>query len=92
MTKKRKRRRRFGVYEVYPAMIVLECRCGNRREIERTDEDTDDILDREASGWYTLLPGIAMCPRCRMAKGKFKTEHIGERIHGEDQDHLRMVA
>ena len=92
MAKRRRKvkfkRQRNGL-QVTAYMIGLVCyECNLTREIERTDEDVDQILDREAIGWYTVIGGIALCPRHVIESGtNLSPLHLSERIYGDPEKH-----
>ena len=61
--KRKFKRVRQGI-KVNGNQLTITCyECNLVKEFERNGEDTDQILDREAVGWYTLFSGIALCPR-----------------------------
>jgi len=91
--KKRKFKRQKNGLQVTATMIGLVCyQCNMTREIVRTDEDVDQILDREAIGWYTVIGGIALCPR-HVIESATNTSplHLTETIYGDPDAHRRRL-
>jgi hypothetical protein len=71
--------------------IILTCyECNIQRESLKNNRDTDEVLDVEAVGWYTLLSGISLCPQCRVKRGitQDNIHPLTETIFG-DQDARR---
>lgn len=90
---KRKRRPRGGKCTVDKTSIKLECWCGAVHIIDRpAGEDTDDILDRGAQGWWTSIRGGAMCPRHvreRLYQG-VKMTMPGMKVHGPLGEEIKV--
>lgn len=88
--KRKFKHQRIGL-KVSADTIGLICyQCNRTKEIERTDEDVDQILDREADGWYTMIGGIALCPRHVIESGTDSTPlHLTETIYGDPDKRRR---
>ena len=85
MKKKRKKRMRFGKWDVTDDLIRLECFCGASREIAREEgRDSDEVLNERAFGWYTSSIGICMCPRrtIEQSTGRIDALDVTESIAG----------
>jgi hypothetical protein len=89
------KRKRRGL-EVEHYLIRLTCyQCNLTKEIVRQNgEDPDVALDREAKGWYTILDGIALCPRHVIESGTNLRPlyPLSEKIHGDSQAHADALA
>ncbi len=67
--KKRLKRAKRGL-KVSNDTITLTCyTCNLQKVVVRTEDAIDAALDREAAGWYTILDGIALCPRHAIESG-----------------------
>jgi len=97
MAKRRRRKTKFKRQKtglkVTDNVIGLVCyECNLTKEIERTNEDVDQTLDREAIGWYTVIGGIALCPKHVIESGTDTTSlHLTERIYGDPEKHRRRL-
>lgn len=61
--------RRIGL-EIDGHEVRLHCgECGFIKNMLRKIANIDDLLDREAEGWYTVLAGTALCPNCTIKRG-----------------------
>lgn len=88
--KKRKKRARQGLRRE-PNQICLTCYdCDHQVVVEcKSDDDTDQILDIKAPGWYTILHGVAFCPRhtIERALNRRPLYPLTERIYGDPAEH-----
>jgi len=78
---KRKRKPQMGKTQITAGEVILVCRCGTQKTIERQErEDVGLLLDREAKGWYTNISGICLCPNCTYAQGTIPP-HFSGKVH-----------
>jgi hypothetical protein len=84
------KRKRQG-YEKEYDLVRLTCfECNLDKEVRlQNGEDPDHALDREAVGWYTILDGIALCPRHTIERGTNLRPlyPLHEKIYGDPDAH-----
>jgi hypothetical protein len=81
--------------ELVGNLIILTCyQCNAVREFRRDGRDTDEVLDLEAPGWYTLVGGIALCPKDVAQKGitQASLNPYSECIHGDPVARQQAIA
>lgn len=93
--KKRSFRRERRGLKLVGGQIILTCyECNLQRHIDKDKRDTDEILDIEAPGWYTLLSGISLCPNCTSKQGltHANIHPLTETIYGDPGTRREEVA